>query len=676
MMERKTEKFGKIADDNVIDASKMSASASLVLCHNEHLLFYILNFCDELSRLNFIYLSSQTHHFLTSDDSFKWRLERLHIERGVYFPPTLPSNTSWKDIFIRNWKRRFLWENDVESNSESLDEQSFNIQVSARFKPRSNNADDNNMSVVGGKRAVLPLHQRLELIRMNRKLDSNKEAFEVLKNQGGWFGEEMKDRFPVDDDRDPSEIAEGSPPALSLSGGVQLIDDKNDSVILVDRIKGIRAFHFDNVVKESASQGLVYELSAMHLVTEFMNGYNATCIVYGQTGSGKTHTMFGSNSEPFSVNKGDLPESWGIVPRTCSEVFRALDFRKQSIDKKIETEAFVSYIEIYGNDVTDLLRDGALCGHNRATTQRYVLDGSAEVPVRSFSESIECLNKGEQQKKKAATSMNDRSSRAHSLFIITLNQKCSCTGKTSTSRLFLADLGGSEQLKKSQPFKAADASTDEVEVESSKQRLTEAININLGLLALKQCVTALRRKRYVPYSDSKLTLLLSPGLGGDSQTSVVVCGAQEGKHVAETIGAMRFGQVCRGISNTAQANANIVQDLFQKINDGIAECEENIKKHERWETREDNQYGEDGELIEVRKKYAVVGAEEWHERLTSLIRQKMELTGEDMDDVYANDSTKVQGFGNAHKYGMGKKFRRKQETRQDVDEKSEECAIM
>jgi len=642
------------------------------ICNNEYLLFSILNFCDEESRLNFVYLSTRFNHTLTSSLSFKWRLERLHIEKGVYFPPTLPPKLSWKDMFLKNSKRRFLWETDVGLNKDESKEESFNIQVSARFKPRSKNADDNIEMVVGGKKAVLPLHQRLALIRMNRKLDSNKEAFEVLKDQGGWFGEEMQDRVPTDDDRDQGEMDERVSPSLSLSGGVQLIDDENDSVILVDRIKGVRGYRFDNVIKESASQESVYEISTIQLVTEFLNGYNATCIVYGQTGSGKTHTMFGSSSVPFNVSKGNLPESWGIVPRTCSEVFQALDFRKQSINKKIEVEVLVSYVEIYGNDVTDLLRDSAPCGQSRVATQRYVLDGSAEVPVSSFSETIECLNRGEQQKRKAATAMNDRSSRAHSLFIITMHQKCSCSGVESTSRLFMADLGGSEQMSKSQPYKSADTSTDEVQ--SSKQRLTEAIHINLGLLALKQCVTALRRKKHVPYSDSKLTLLLSPGLGGDSKTSVILCGAQEGRHVAETIAAMRFGQVCRGISNTVHANANIVQDLFQKINDGIAECEENIKKHERWETREDNQYGDDGEVIEVRKKTVVVGAEEWHERLTSLIRRKMELTGDDIDNVYASDTALVQGFGNAHEYGMGNKATRRQKKRQEKDDA--ECVTM
>lgn len=207
------------------------------------------------------------------------------MERGVYFPPSLPAKATWKEIFCKNWKRRFLWEADGALTKGDTEEESFNIQVSARFKPRSNNADDDDEMIYGGKKAVLPLHQRLSLIKMNRGLDSNKDAFEVLKNQGGWFGEEMQHRLPKDDDRDQGEMADSiSPPSISLTGGVQLIDDENNSVILVDRIKGVRGFRFDNVIKDSASQGYVYETSTMQLITEFLNGYNATCIVYGQTG--------------------------------------------------------------------------------------------------------------------------------------------------------------------------------------------------------------------------------------------------------------------------------------------------------------------------------------------------------------------------------------------------------
>lgn len=46
--------------------------------------------------------------------------------------------------------------------------------------------------------------------------------------------------------------------------------------------------------------------------------------------------------------------------------------------------------------------------------------------------------------------------------------------------------------------------------------MREAVNINLGLLALKKCIESLNnRSSYTPYQDSKLTMLLSQGLGGE-----------------------------------------------------------------------------------------------------------------------------------------------------------------
>jgi len=60
----------------------------------------------------------------------------------------------------------------------------FNIHVTARLKPK-NESDD----VAAPTKAItLPLHQRIQLIRMSKKLSSNKAALNVLKSEGVWFG--------------------------------------------------------------------------------------------------------------------------------------------------------------------------------------------------------------------------------------------------------------------------------------------------------------------------------------------------------------------------------------------------------------------------------------------------------------------------------------------------------
>ncbi len=79
-----------------------------------------------------------------------------------------------------------------------------------------------------------------------------------------------------------------------------------------------------------------------------------------------------------------------------------------------------------------------------------MLSGAAELPVDSIEALEAALLVGEQQKRRAATAMNERSTRAHSVLIVTLNQSrqngTTVTPVTIKSRLFLADLGGSEQV--------------------------------------------------------------------------------------------------------------------------------------------------------------------------------------------------------------------------------------
>jgi hypothetical protein len=98
---------------------------------------------------------------------------------------------------------------------------------------------------------------------------------------------------------------------------------------------------------------------------------------------------------------------------------------------------------------------------------------------------------GEQQKRRATTAMNDRSSRAHSIFIMTLKQSHPHSTITLKSRLFLADLGGSEKIKKSgvDAGQVREGAAEQFSLGFELgQHMREAVNINLGLLALKKCI--------------------------------------------------------------------------------------------------------------------------------------------------------------------------------------------
>jgi kinesin family protein 5 len=155
------------------------------------------------------------------------------------------------------------------------------------------------------------------------------------------------------------------------------------------------------------------------------------------TESPRDPTLYGSSD-------GD---SRGLVYRACAEIIQEVSQRTKI---GIRTSIGVSYVEVFGDTVSDLLRSGARCGHSKVAAQRFVLTGAAQVEASSLSEIMHLLRIGEDQKRRAATMMNERSSRAHSILILSLTQLNLETGVERTSKMFLADLGGSEQVKKSQ----------------------------------------------------------------------------------------------------------------------------------------------------------------------------------------------------------------------------------
>lgn len=276
-----------------------------------------------------------------------------------------------------------------------------------------------------------------------------------------------------------------------------------------------------------------------------------------------------------------MDSTHGIVPRACAEVFAAIQTKCSR--GFLDIELSVSYVEVFGDMVSDLLRGGVRCGHSKASAQRFVLDGAAERPVHCMNDLFDALLTGDAQKRRAATAMNDRSSRAHSLFILSLKQRAPSTGVSVTSRLFFADLGGSEQVKKSKVDAGGAKAGEEFAGFVLGERMREAVYINLGLLALKKCIEALNNKLpYVPFQDSKLTMLLSAGLGGDSKTSVVICGSMEPRHSSETMATLRFGERCALIETHARNQASVLAGILEQLEADIRELERVIKEKEQW----------------------------------------------------------------------------------------------
>ena len=68
--------------------------------------------------------------------------------------------------------------------------------------------------------------------------------------------------------------------------------------------------------------------------------------------------------------------------------------------------------------------------------------------VQDAYQMMEVMNQGSQNRSVAATRMNDRSSRSHSLFLLKVFQNNSTTDESKSGKLFFVDLAGSEKISK------------------------------------------------------------------------------------------------------------------------------------------------------------------------------------------------------------------------------------
>lgn len=246
-----------------------------------------------------------------------------------------------------------------------------------------------------------------------------------------------------------------------------------------------------------ANQQDIFIVLGKPLLDSAFRGYNACLFAYGQTGSGKSYSMMGENIETTVDNK--LNEYAGIIPRFCFELFERISELPETSLASVE----VSYFEIYNEKIHDLLAISASSSERPALKVRehpvwgpYVVN-LTQHSVKSFTELYSWLQIGNKHRATAATFMNEKSSRSHSIFSIEFSlSELNAEGDTGRrSKVSLVDLAGSERLN-----------SHSVNEEHHRQ----SVSINRSLLTLGKVIAALsdQKKSFVPYRDSILTWLL------------------------------------------------------------------------------------------------------------------------------------------------------------------------
>ncbi|XP_065094667.1 kinesin-like protein subito isoform X2 [Ochlerotatus camptorhynchus] len=356
----------------------------------------------------------------------------------------------------------------------------------------------------------------------------------------------------------------------------------------VDENSTERQYTFSEIFDEEVSQADVYDRCIKPSIRNVSGERGATFLTYGTSGSGKTYTLLGNNASP------------GIVPRAIEQVYveyannistnpslkidkTAVSFlddesvyrelkkvesmkkllqgnesthsRMRSIIRKehdfelskdpdLRVFIWVSFVEIYNENVYDLLAQESIFGKRKPMKilsnegNAYIKDLSC-VFAGSSEDAYNILQFGLQSATYGSTDVNSNSSRSHSIFFMTIVSYSLSTQLINYSVYKFCDLAGSERLKKTGTF---------------GDRLKEAQKINTSLMVLGRCLETVHKNQkskkladLVPVRDSKLTMLIQSALLGKEKLSMIVNLYPTEEYYDENLNVLNFSSIAKQI---------------------------------------------------------------------------------------------------------------------------------
>ena len=182
------------------------------------------------------------------------------------------------------------------------------------------------------------------------------------------------------------------------------------------------------------------------------------------------------------------------------------------------------------------------------------------------------LHEGMKNRKSGSHELNKDSSRSHSILTVYLISE---TVSKEDGHIFkkygkisFVDLAGSERLKESK---------------SQGEMMKETGQINKSLFTLGKVISMLSSKgaqsqgpsnpkdqqKYIPYRDSKLTMLLMDSLGGASKALMIACVSPSHMWAEETISTLNYATRTMNIKNKPiiqmDAKEQIIYNLKREI---------------------------------------------------------------------------------------------------------------
>uniref|UniRef100_A0A8C3UC39 Kinesin-like protein n=1 Tax=Catharus ustulatus TaxID=91951 RepID=A0A8C3UC39_CATUS len=241
---------------------------------------------------------------------------------------------------------------------------------------------------------------------------------------------------------------------------------------------------------------------------------------------------------------------------------------EQSRSRGSDLALSASYLEIYNEQVRDLLSPGPPCALplRWSKTRGFYVENQLSVEFESLETIVNLLLQGSQRRRTSAHALNRHSSRSHALLTIHIRSRAVSAhpapgadwGAQGPGTLCFVDLAGSERVK---------------ETGSSGELSVEANSINRSLLALGHCISLLAKSRgkrtHIPYRDSKLTRLLARSLGGSGITLMVACISPSSRCLSETLSTLHYASRARRVTTRPLANRVSREKLLQTLEQEI-----------------------------------------------------------------------------------------------------------
>jgi kinesin family protein 2/24 len=274
---------------------------------------------------------------------------------------------------------------------------------------------------------------------------------------------------------------------------IYIIDEKTN--LRNQTIKTKKKFRFDKVFDIDYTNIDVFKEIAHPMIDNFLSYKNGTFFVYGQTGSGKTHTTLGDNHEI------------GLFQYILDSIIHSQNNIKNVYFICIQIHNNKCYDLFNSNELINQFEDASGKIHLRNSKRQY-LD---EINVQETVQFIKNMRMN------GISSENDSSSRSHLLIQIW----------NKNSFFNILDMAGSEKASKS--------------ICSNRQQMLENAKINESILALKECIRAVKMaKKYVPYRHNNLTKILKDVFFGNGLSYIMATTSPEKHNVKESINTLTY----------------------------------------------------------------------------------------------------------------------------------------